>query len=237
MDNYQIETAQNVRITQNAASVLSRGIAYIIDYLIIITYVIIIIIIMDGIDIKPFESWSTGLVISLPVFLYHLLLEIFLDGQSIGKKAINIKVVMLDGSKPKFSSYLIRWLLRVIDLSLTGASVALITVLINGRGQRLGDIAAKTTVISLKRKTSIVKTIAFDLPDDYKPSYPEVTILSDQEIRQINSIFKDAKTKGNHDVILKLSKSIKTKLNIQITTRPMVFIETLLKDYNFYSQT
>lgn len=236
MDNYQIETAQNVRITQNAASVLSRGIAYVIDNLIIIAYVIIIGLILSGMSISPFENWSVGLAVSLPVFLYHLLLETFANGQSFGKMAMNIRVVMLDGSKPSFAAYLIRWLLRIIDLGLTGASVAVLTVLINGRGQRLGDIAAKTTVISEVRRSSIQKTIAVEISDQYSPSYPQVTILEDKEMRKVNSIFKDAKQEAKHDVILILSKKLQTKLKIESHEKPIKFIETLIKDYNYYAQ-
>ncbi|MGB2087478.1 MAG: RDD family protein [Psychroflexus salarius] len=236
MDNYQIETAQNVRITQNAASVLSRGIAYLIDYLILIAYITTVVLILGGMNISPFETWASGLVITLPFLLYHLLMEVFLNGQSLGKMAMNIRVVMLDGSKPKFSAYLIRWLLRTIDLSLTGVSVAVLTVLINGKGQRLGDIAAKTTVISERRKSSLLKTMATEIPDNYSPVYPQVTIIDDVEMRRINSIFKDAKLNSKHNVILQLSKTLERKLNVKAQEKPVTFVETLIKDYNYYAQ-
>src|SRR5690606_34920667 len=94
----------------------------------------------------------------LPVIFYHLLCEVFMDGQTFGKKAIDIKVVKLDGSQPSVGSYFLRWLLQIVDLPFFGA-IGIITILVNGKGQRVGDLAAGTTVISLKHRTGIKDTI------------------------------------------------------------------------------
>ncbi len=173
MDNFQIETAQNIEIQQNSASIGDRILAYLVDFLIIIVYAIITALLIAGFEADRFGEMVYYMVIGLPIFLYYLLFETFWDGKTPGKSAMKIRVVKLDGSRPAFVNYLIRWLLRVIDISLGSGSIAVVTILLNGKGQRLGDMAAKTTVISEKRKVSLANTLAVEIPEDYVPKYPQ----------------------------------------------------------------
>ena len=241
MDNFQIETAQNVNIVQNVAGIGDRIVAYIVDGLVIGAYVILIYVVIIGFFISDIDLSDSALLIlfmaiGLPILLYHLLFEMFWNGQSPGKKIMKIRVVKLDGSKPAFSNYLLRWLLRVIDFGLASGAVALVTILINGRGQRLGDLAAATTVISEKTTIQFSQTILMDLPEDYEPMYPQVTVFSDSEIQTIKNVYTNAKYGGNHNVILKLSNKVATVMEVTFEETPMVFIDKVIKDYNYYTQ-
>lgn len=241
MDNFQIETAQNVNIVQNVAGIGDRIVAYIVDGLVIGAYVILIYVVIIGFFISDIDLSDSALLIlfmaiGLPILLYHLLFEMFWNGQSPGKKIMKIRVVKLDGSKPAFSNYLLRWLLRVIDFGLASGAVALVTILINGRGQRLGDLAAATTVISEKTPIQFSQTILMDLPEDYEPMYPQVTVFSDSEIQTIKNVYTNAKYGGNHNVILKLSNKVATVMEVTFEETPMVFIDKVIKDYNYYTQ-
>lgn len=241
MDNFQIETAQNVNIVQNVAGIGDRIVAYIVDGLVIGAYVILIYVVIIGFFISDIDLSDSALLIlfmaiGLPILLYHLLFEMFWNGQSPGKKIMKIRVVKLDGSKPAFSNYLLRWLLRVIDFGLASGAVALVTILINGRGQRLGDLAAATTVISEKTPIQFSQTILMDLPEDYQPMYPQVTVFSDSEIQTIKNVYTNAKYGGNHNVILKLSNKVATVMEVTFEETPMVFIDKVIKDYNYYTQ-
>ena len=241
MDNFQIETAQNVNIVQNVAGIGDRIGAYIVDGLVIGAYVILIYVVIIGFFISDIDLSDSALLIlfmaiGLPILLYHLLFEMFWNGQSPGKKIMKIRVVKLDGSKPAFSNYLLRWLLRVIDFGLASGAVALVTILINGRGQRLGDLAAATTVISEKTPIQFSQTILMDLPEDYEPMYPQVTVFSDSEIQTIKNVYTNAKYGGNHNVILRLSNKVATVMEVTFEETPMVFIDKVIKDYNYYTQ-
>tara|TARA_R110002072_G_scaffold23949_2_gene82018 strand:- start:134042 stop:134773 length:732 start_codon:yes stop_codon:yes gene_type:complete len=241
MDNFQIETAQNVNIVQNVAGIGDRIVAYIVDGLVIGAYVILIYVVIIGFFISDIDLSDSALLIlfmaiGLPILLYHLLFEMFWNGQSPGKKIMKIRVVKLDGSKPAFSNYLLRWLLRVIDFGLASGAVALVTILINGRGQRLGDLAAATTVISEKTPIQFSQTILMDLPEDYEPMYPQVTVFSDSEIQTIKNVYTNAKYGGNHNVILRLSNKVATVMEVTFEETPMVFIDKVIKDYNYYTQ-
>ncbi|MGA8852772.1 MAG: RDD family protein [Christiangramia sp.] len=236
MDNFQIETAQNISIDQNVAGIGDRILAFIVDLAIIVIYMILAAILMAGISGDNGNEMMYYLALGLPSFLYYLLWETFWDGQTPGKALLQIRVVKKDGTRPQFSNYLVRWLLRFIDISLTSGGVAVVTILLNGKGQRLGDIAAGTTVISEKKKVSIHNTLGVDLPGNYQPKYPQVTILSDNDVQEIKNLYQKARIEGEHHIILSLSKKIAELMDVQQEEKPVDFVQRVINDYNYYTR-
>ena len=238
MDNFQIETAQNVSIQQNVAPISTRIGSFLIDFLVLIVYIMLASFIFGfiGLDGDMMNIWMIYLLFGLPVFFYHLLFEVLMNGQSPGKYFNKIRVVKIDGSKPTFGSYLLRWVLRIIDISLAWGSLALLTILLNGKGQRLGDLAAGTTVISEKKHISITDTLIEDIPLNYMPTFPQVTMLSDTDIQTIKELYKNAKRKGNHGVVVKLHQKIIDITEIKTEMKPIEFVDLVIKDYNYYTQ-
>ena len=236
MDNFQIETAQNVNILQNVAGVGERILAYLLDGLIMGFYVFIIIMVFASVNLTDDYYMIVGLTIGLPLFLYHLLWETLWNGRSPGKAVMKLRVVKTDGSKPAFSNYLLRWLMRIIDITATSGGLALVTILLNGKGQRLGDVAAVTTVITEKQTVNFSQTILTDIPENYEPNYPQVTVFSDSEMQTIKNVFTEARYNGNHNVILKLANKVANVMEVKLEETPMKFIDKVIKDYNFYTQ-
>jgi len=237
MDNFQIETAQNVTIKQQVAPLSTRIGAFLIDLLIITGYYILILLIMNALGFSLNESlYVYYALLSLPVFFYSLLFETLMNGQTPGKYLSKIRVTKIDGSKPTFGSYLIRWVLRLIDISLASGSVALLTILLNGKGQRLGDLAAGTTVISEKKNITINDTLIVDISEEYKPTFPQVTLLNDKDIQTIKELYLKAKRNGNHKTILQLHLKIIAITGIKTEMQPINFIDLAIKDYNYYTQ-
>ena len=78
---------------------------------------------------------------------YYIYFESQQGGQTLGKKAMKVKVVKEDGSEFTTQDALIRNLLRVVDHLPCIPLVGLIMILVNKNHQRLGDIAAKTVVV------------------------------------------------------------------------------------------
>lgn len=236
MEQFQIETAQNITISQNAAHLGDRMVAFLIDTFVVICYIILSIVLLLALDIEMNDAWAIYMVLNLPALLYYLLFETLMNGQSIGKKLMKIRVVKLDGSKPTFSSYMIRWVLRILDVTLSSGGVSVLTILIRGNGQRVGDIAAGTTVISEKQKVFLRDTLLRELPEDYKPSFPQVTVFKDREMQTIKELFDVSKRKGDHNVILSLSNQIKKVTHISTDLKPVDFVDLVIKDYNYYTQ-
>jgi len=237
MDNFQIETAQNISINQNVAHITTRIGSYLIDAVFIVSYYAIVFFIMAMLDMKPsMEYVNLYILLGLPTFFYSLLFEVLMNGQTPGKYFNKTRVVKIDGSKPTFGSYLIRWLLRIIDISFASGSVAVLSILLNGKGQRLGDLAAATTVISEKTRITLKDTIASDISSSYTPVYSQATLLTDNDIHTIKNVFKDAQEKRNHKVILRLHNKIINITGITSSQKPIDFVATILKDYHYFAQ-
>lgn len=235
MQNLHVETGQNVIIKQDLANVGERIGAQLLDYVIIFAYVIVISLISE----KGFNSSDSDvfMVISLiPVFFYSFLSETFMQGQSLGKKALKIKVVKVDGSQAGIGSYLVRWLFRIIDVNFLYGIVAIITISVNGKGQRLGDIVAKTSVISLKRKKKIEDTIYVDVPEDYHLQYPGAELLNDSDIKTIKDVImqykKDVTAPVASSMLKKTFEAVKKKTEVVTKEVPLLFLEAIIKDYN-----
>jgi len=237
MDEFQIETAQNISINQHVANLGARIGAYLLDLLIIMSYVIVVFYIINSLNIrKGFDLNLTYTLLMLPVFFYSLLFETLFNGQSPGKMLNNIRVVKKDGSKPTFGSFLMRWVLRIIDIQIASGSVAILTILLNGKGQRLGDLAAGTTVITERHKITLKNTLLADLPANYKPVYAQVTLLNDSDIQTIKNLYQKSVRRGDHNIILRLYDKILKLTDIKTEQKPIEFVKTVIKDYNYFTQ-
>jgi len=192
MPELQINTTQNVKINFEAAGVGERLMAYLFDLAIKIGYLIFCGYIFGAFN--NMDEWSQigiNTLLSLPVIFYTLTLESLLEGQTLGKKVLNIRVVKIDGYQASISDYLVRWFFRIVDFSMLG--LGFFVIIFSKRSQRIGDMAAGTSVISLKDKVSINHTILEDLNENYKPTYPNVIKLSDNDARIIKETFNVAK--------------------------------------------
>jgi uncharacterized RDD family membrane protein YckC len=246
MSELSINTTQNVNINFTAASVGQRITASLLDLLIKIAYSIVVFTIFFywmGISqwIDNMDPWSQGAIITLfffPVMIYSVTLESIFEGQTFGKKIIKTKVVKIDGYQASFGDYLIRWLFRMVEGYYIFAAIGLIAISTSKKSQRLGDMAAGTSVITLKSKITIDSTILEDIGSSYVPVYPLVIKLSDNDMRIIKDTFLLAKTKKDFETIQKLRMKIETVSEIKNQSgNDTDFIKTILKDYNFYTQS
>ncbi|MBD2699614.1 RDD family protein [Spirosoma sp. BT702] len=225
-----IRTSQNVLLEYEPASIGERILAMMIDYLVFFGWFILTIALPSAFSINPGTFYIV--LIFLPILFYHLLCEWMLNGRSLGKLAIGIRVVMLDGSPPTLGAYLIRWMLRLIEsVSFVGGLVPIITVAINGKGQRLGDIAAGTTVVRLKPAVSLNDVLMPAMPDNYVVQFPDVRLLSDRDISIIRSVLRQ----GDENVLMRTTTKIKEVTGIHSTLSNRAFLETVISDYQFIS--
>lgn len=244
MSELTINTTQNVTINFTAASIGHRILAFGVDVLIIMAYLTSIFLFLSksGLEhkIQSMDGWSQlaiRSIIFLPVMFYSLIFETFFEGQSLGKKLIRIKVVKIEGYQASFGDYLIRWLFRLVDIIITSGILGFITIILSKKFQRLGDMAAGTSVITLRNNVNISSTILEEIQQDYVPIYPLVIKLSDNDIRIIKDKFIKAKAKRDEELVLKLVSKIEEVTGIKNqSANNWSFISTVLKDYNYYTQ-
>lgn len=245
MTQLSINTTQNVVINFSAASVGERIGAYMLDLLVKIAYLVVLMLLLTyvfkidkifaGMDNWTIFAFIT--VITLPITFYSLFFELWMEGQTLGKRIVKIKVVKIDGYQASFGDYLIRWFFRLIDISIGMGIIGLITMVVNKKTQRLGDISAGTAVITLKNKITIDNTILEELGEEYQPTYPLVIKLSDNDARIIKETFQNALKSGDYVVLNKLTAKIEQVTGIKNNLNgTREFIQTILKDYNYYTQ-
>ncbi|GAA4069922.1 RDD family protein [Flavobacterium cheonanense] len=245
MSELTINTTQNVKINFQAASVGERILAYFVDLLIKGSYLVVIGYFVFnkmglGDAISKMDQWSAIAIVVLflfPYMFYSLVLESILEGQTIGKRLIRIKVVKIDGYQASFPDYLLRWLFRIIDISISSGIIAVVSTIINEKNQRLGDVSAGTAVITLKNKFTINSTILEDIGEAYVPVYPLVIKLSDNDVRIIKETLNTAIAKSDFEMISKLKEKVEKVTGIKNQSgKSEDFLKTVIKDYNFYTQ-
>ena len=226
----QINTSQNVQLDYEPASIGERSLANVIDYLIYLAWVILTAFLLKsmngGGDSSQFFFY---LIIILPILMYPLLSEYFLNGQTIGKRALSIKVVMLDGSKPTLGAYILRWILIIVDLGIFSQLIAVLTIAINGKGQRVGDIAAGTTVIRTEKRVSLGQVMYQQLPEDYRLKYPEASNLTDRDVETIRQVLR----RGNDNLTFSTAERVRTVMNLNEVGDADLFLRTVINDYAY----
>lgn len=152
MRNIEVLSPQNVVIRFRLASLGARLSAYLIDILIISLFYIFIFFFA----IMPFADMEEGFLTLVLLIgsvlmagMYHLLMETFNNGQSIGKRAMNIRVTDENGSTPGFMQLFMRWLLRIVDITISSGGIAILAIAFSEKGQRLGDFLGRTIVVDL----------------------------------------------------------------------------------------
>lgn len=229
MDAIRIDTAQNVGVDYEVASLGDRGLAYFFDALILVGYELGMLWLVFATDLhRVFPEWMGWIAFGLPIMLYDLISEVLMNGQSIGKRARKIKVARLDGGRPSLGQYIMRQVLRPIDgISYLGALV----ILINGRGQRLGDLAAGTCVVSMRKRTSLDDTLLVEVEQGHVPLYPEAVRLTDGQAQLIKEVLYKNRGDNRALILLQASEKVQGLLNVRTDQRPQDFLLRVLKDY------
>ena len=233
MQTITVQTPQNIEIEYELAGVGDRIVAYLLDFLIYIAYYIGLFLVIQqtgrisGIWIQ-FGSF-------IPILFYQLLCEVFLNGQSIGKRVKKIRVISIDGNQPHIGQYLIRWLFRIVDTMMSSGLVAILTIALSEKAQRVGDMLAGTTVVRTVRKTRIDDTLFMETEEDYQPKYIESVNLSDQDISLLKEVLNRQGTSSfeSKNLVMKAAIKVKEMLNIQTDDEPENFLLDIIRDYNF----
>lgn len=233
-----IPTTQNVKLHFEVASIGDRLLAYLIDTGIITGVTLLIFFLWDITITFSGDTFTViGIVACLmPAAFYHLLLEVFNNGQSVGKKLMRIKVIRMDGTEPTLGNYAVRWLTRIFEI--TGIfGLSLIVILADGKGRRLGDLAAGTTVAKVKKRLSLEDMIpAFDT-QNYSPVYPQAQNLTSKDIEVIKEALNYRAKYGNHEVMNACGMKVKNLFGIdpyRDFTPNEQFLKTVVNDFTYY---
>ena len=132
MCNLQINTTQNVNLDYKIVGLGERIIAFLIDGLILYMYAVLVNLIKDALSFVYEDTWTQrGLValIFLPAMFYSLLMHSIFNGRTVGKMLLKMRVVRLDGTPVHWSNYLVRWMLRLVDIWIFFGSIGILSIL------------------------------------------------------------------------------------------------------------
>jgi uncharacterized RDD family membrane protein YckC len=225
---------------------------FLVDWFIKWLYVIIL-----GLTILSKWDPPTFVTIALyiPFVLYSFIFEWFNNGQSLGKLLTKSRVISADGQPASIYQILTRWffnmidvfgfiLLSIIDQSFYG--ILLFSPIIGGliiifteKNQRLGDIAANTIVVSTREAFISLDQTVYKYAKEtstYEPTYPEIMKLSDRDMSKIQQLMEKGDFQQNEELIHKLSKHVQTILKIETEQSDIIFLNTILSDYNHYAK-
>lgn len=156
------ETPEGVELKQTCVGFYARSIAWFIDAL-IQTFIIIVLLFI----LPRLGDFGMGLLFIVMFFLhwlYPVFFEIYMKGQTPGKRMMNIQVLLIDGTMVNWSASLLRNLLRTIDFLPFFYALGVVTMLMSKDFRRLGDLAANTIVVykrELKAKASIAQAESY----------------------------------------------------------------------------
>jgi len=232
MEIITVHTTQNIDIDYEIGGLGERILAYLIDLAIFVALAII-----GGILAKVLSDTGIAvyfIIVGLMLLFYDLVCESFFNGQSAGKVVMKIRVISLDGTRPKFSQFLLRWLFRLVDFSLTSWLGGVITIILTEKGQRIGDIIAGTVVIRTKPRTQMNNLVFATVEDGYQPVFPQAGQLKDTDISLIHEVIESYFKTGNNVAVYKMADRIREYLQISLppNMNSMQFLQTIIKDYS-----
>jgi len=237
MRTIEINTTQNVTIEYELASFRDRFFGFFIDFWILNFGLLLLFLFWFWIGGQQTVNYFLYLVL-LPIYIfYSLASEIWMNGQTLGKKAIGIKVAKLNGKQPVISDYLIRWAFRLVDIWFSSGTIAAVMVNSTLRGQRLGDMLANTTVIKVRSSLNIeiADVLRINTRENYEPQYPQVRSLNESDMLLIKSVIERTKKYNNtahKEALDMLVQKLRTVLDISETPKDKIaFLKTLLNDY------
>ncbi|MGE3801376.1 MAG: RDD family protein [Candidatus Kapaibacterium sp.] len=237
----RIQTTQNVELEYEVAGIGYRFIAALIDLAIFAGYYafFIIVLLTSGFNLP---DWFIYIFLAppLPILFYPLVCEIFLEGQTVGKRAMKLKVVRTDGSQPTVSSYLLRWLFWIIEANPITAlgglgSIAVVSIVTTKYGQRIGDLAAGTTVVRMTTETDVTDVLFQPLSADYRPAWPQVVMLNDRDIGIIRQGFEAVEKGAEPEILSKIAYKVADVLEIERSKigATEIFLKTIMNDYQY----
>ncbi len=178
------ETPEGVELKLTCVSFYARGVAWLLDILIQGFIIILFLFILPRLG-----DFGLGLLYIGMFFLnwlYPVFFEVYFQGQTPGKKAMKIQVLLIDGTMVTWGASLLRNLLRTVDFLPFFYALGVMTMLMSRDFRRLGDLVANTVVV-YKRELKDNLFLDEKILDAQAQTYAPEIVLSAKEQQTIIS--------------------------------------------------
>ena len=171
-----IITPEAVVLELETAGVASRVFSGLVDAAIqVVLYFVLVLVVLlafaasDGGADSDVSAAVAGLMLFIVVFLYPLVSEMVGRGRTIGKMAMGLRVVTIEGAPIRFRHAALRAMGGLVDKWVPpGGLVGTFFVLGTPHRQRIGDLLAGTLVIRDPNRTALPVGIWFPVPVGYE---------------------------------------------------------------------
>lgn len=241
-DDLVVATPERVTFQYQVAGIGSRFLAQTIDSLVIFGIQLILLI---GVVALGFISQNPTVAIAILILLsflllfgYFILSEAVWSGQTLGKRALRLRVVGDAGQPVTFSQAAIRNLVRIVDFLPAYYGVGLVVMFSNSQNKRLGDLAAGTLVVRERARISLedlVRSLPPIAPEGAPPApAPAVSAAPQMEpgLRRFVSSYARRRAELDPRLRLRLAESVEPSLrqvvpDLVATSGPLAALDHL----------
>ena len=241
MDEYRVDTPENIAFSYDVSGIGSRFLAALID-----TAIIAILLIIVYVTTAAFLATSAGsefisriaqswivagyLLLTFSIYWsYYIFFELIWNGQSPGKRIAGLRVIRTDGTPVTVVDSIVRNIVRLVDFLPTFYGVGTIVMLINAQSRRLGDLAAGTVVIKERREvtlTSLTQSASQVVTPEPAPIPIEAAAwpierLTEDDYYVVNQFFaRRAKIANARSFARRLATTLHAKLDLPLAQLP-----------------
>jgi len=226
-----VATPERVSFDYQVAGLGTRAIAQVLDILIIGGILTAVYFVALAIAVVGSATATLVAVIGsfVVIFGYFWVSESLWSGQTVGKKAFRLRAVGDRGEPLTFAQAGIRNIVRIVDFLPYAYGVGLIVLFVNGKGKRLGDLAAGTIVVKDSDHVWLWQLPGASLPaSPPPPAYAAATAAEltlrriDPELRRFVSSYARRRPQLSLEVRAQLATQVQSSLR---TALPDVFVE------------
>lgn len=181
-------------LTYRLAGIGARIWAHLLDVVLIVAVILGALFVvssfaMFGPDVGQISLGGLLIFVVAFPFLYFILFEGLWNGQTLGKKALRLRVRLADGTPVTFLAAIGRNLLRAADFMPIGTYfVGLLAIFTTPKSQRLGDLVANTVVVYERRPEPYFRTAPAPHSAGVHPFESQVGSLRGMTLDEYNAL-------------------------------------------------
>jgi uncharacterized RDD family membrane protein YckC len=185
-DELVVATPERVAFEYTVAGLGSRFMAHAVDVLLLAVVFVVLSILSIFLGTLLGDGNLAVLIWLLVSFLlfvfYFPILEGLWNGQTLGKRALRIRVLGDRGEPVTVTQVAIRNLIRLVDFLPVLYGVGIITLFVQGGSKRLGDFAAGTVVVRDRERIRLKDLVRAAGPPPVAPELtPRASIWADRQ--------------------------------------------------------
>ena len=190
-----IETPERVSFRYRLAGPGQRSVAWIIDLAFQILVIALVVVLLLPLGLAAgLEGVGAGLqylAMFVVQWFYGVVFETLLAGRTPGKLLLDLRVVRVDGSPGRFPDYLLRNLMRFADFLPVAFGIGVLTMAMDPRLRRLGDLVAGTVVVA-EDKANMLGDVVLEPPvsEAERRALPPRIELSHDDLQVIEAFLR-----------------------------------------------